>query len=149
MGFEGGGKGGVGGEHVVPGECATTSQSRSFTGSSASSGEGSAAVCPSLSNVEKPFLSLAAIALPPTERDCSFNLALQSTKIHSGSNKPGLELIASTVCLMSLLVLFSCMNSCYLRNANIQYSCLQKLTCLRCLVVSSSCSKSRTAPDNE
>lgn len=50
VGFEGE-KGGVGGEHVVPGECATTSQSRSFTGSSASSGESSAAVCPSLFNV--------------------------------------------------------------------------------------------------
>lgn len=50
MGFEGE-KGGVGGEHVVPGECATPSQSPSFTGSSVSSGESSPAICPSLSNV--------------------------------------------------------------------------------------------------
>lgn len=43
-GFEGE-KGGVG-EHVVPRKCATASQSYSFTGSSASSGESSSAISP-------------------------------------------------------------------------------------------------------
>lgn len=43
MGLEGE-KGGVGGEHVVPRKCAAASQSYSFTGSSASSGESSPAI---------------------------------------------------------------------------------------------------------
>lgn len=50
VGFEGE-KGGVGGEHVVPRECATTSQSHSFTGSSASSGDSSPAISPSFFNM--------------------------------------------------------------------------------------------------
>lgn len=48
VGFEGE-NGGVGGEHVVPRECATTSQSHSLTG--ASSGESRLPISPSLFNV--------------------------------------------------------------------------------------------------
>lgn len=50
-------KGGVGGEHVVPRKCATASQSYSFIGSSASSGESSPAISPSLFECVKASLT--------------------------------------------------------------------------------------------
>lgn len=55
------------------------------------------------------------VTLLVKERDCSFNLALLSAQVQ----QTGLELIAFTVYHMLLLLLFTCMNSCYLRNANI------------------------------
>lgn len=100
----GGGKGGVGGEHVVPRKCATASQSYSFTGSPGHHHRGRAALiffsvtfwmCNSLTNLTN--LTLPSIHPDPTNQDSKSHHRL------------------FTLCYCSCL--FPCINCYYLRNA--------------------------------